>query len=66
MDGKVTKTQFKQMLDEHDWYYKYADDHRDWLRGFMSHKRIKEAIEDSKELKRFYKAYKKQFVKDEK
>jgi hypothetical protein len=36
----MTKQQFVQMLESHDWTYQRSDDHRKWKRGCEQRKSI--------------------------
>ena len=36
----MTKQDFVQMLESHDWTYQRSDDHRKWTRGCEQRRRI--------------------------
>lgn len=41
----VTLEDFEFLLDCHDWYYSYSDDHRWWSAGWRSWQRIKTILD---------------------
>ena len=38
---QITIEEFYEMLEKHDWYYDFADDHRYWKAGKSSLEKIK-------------------------
>lgn len=42
MEG-MTKQKFVKMLESHDWFYQWSDDHSKWSRGCRQRERIMEA-----------------------
>ena len=51
-------TKFYDMLDRHDWFYTYADDHRYYIRGRDNEvELLKMACEHGKEYKDLYDAF---------
>ena len=40
----MTLDELKVMLERHDWFYSYSDDHRYYKKGKASHDNIMEAI----------------------
>lgn len=49
--------EFFKLLENHDWYYQYADDHRAWTRGSEQSKRLQAIIQEDSLLTRMYLAY---------
>lgn len=41
----MTLKEFAAMLEKHDWYYVYSDDHRYYKKGSESRRKINEAME---------------------
>lgn len=50
----VTEEQFKQLLEEHDWYYGFSDDQRIWERGERTLRRIKQLMKDNPKFEQLY------------
>jgi len=50
--------EFYDMLDAHDWYYQFSDDHRSWLAGQNQMMRIKETIKRQPELAPLFQQFK--------
>ena len=36
----MSPSEFFKLLEKHDWYYQYSDDHRAWEKGSNESKRI--------------------------
>lgn len=36
----MSPSEFFKLLEKHDWYYQYSDDHRAWEKGNSESKRI--------------------------
>lgn len=56
----LTLEQFKQMLDNHDWFYYFSDDHIVWVRGEKQSYEIHAALKDlsaTNEMKKLYNEY---------
>jgi len=57
--------EFYKMLENHDWFYDYSDDHRVWRNGSQSMSAIREAIENgSKAYKELFELYVKYVNRD--
>lgn len=39
-------TEFFKLLESHDWYYQYSDDHRAWEKGSKESKRLQSIIQE--------------------
>jgi hypothetical protein len=39
-------TEFFKLLESHDWYYQYSDDHRAWEKGNKESKRLQSIIQE--------------------
>jgi len=50
-------SEFFTLLEKHDWYYQYADDHRAWEKGNMESKRLQAIIQENDMWTRMYLAY---------
>lgn len=49
---------FKKMLDSHDWYYYFSDDHGVWQRGEREVAQIKYVLKNgTDEMKKMYNKY---------
>lgn len=48
---------FQSMLDNHDWYYGYSDDHRVWRAGEAESKRIQAVSKESEAHAKLYQEY---------
>ena len=49
MSFRAIKEEFAKMLEKHDWYYDYSDDHRVFLRGSKQRQEILDFIDDNAE-----------------
>lgn len=49
--------EFIELLQRHDWYYQYSDDHRVWQRGQSQWNRIRAIREENKADLNFEKAF---------
>ena len=48
----------KKLLDNHDWFYNFSDDHSVWVRGERESAQITGALENgTNELKKLYNEY---------
>ena len=56
----MNKEDFLKLLNAHDWYYMYSDDHSVWRRGKDEAQVIFAAMRDNKELGELYQNYKKE------
>lgn len=43
MATTMTKEKFTKMLESHDWFYQWSDDHSKWMRGCEQRRKILEA-----------------------
>jgi len=50
-------TEFLSLLQSHDWYYSYSDDHRVWTKGTKEWETIQEAMKDNPTLTQVYQSY---------
>lgn len=50
----MTKDEFKEILEKHDWFYSMSDDHRVWKAGVAAEGRIKEIRESDPTLNQLY------------
>ena len=48
---------YYDMLEKHDWYYSYSDDHKVWMRGNKAQDLLEELAEESEEFKDLYENY---------
>lgn len=39
--SEVSLNDFYDMLEKHDWYYEFSDDHRAWKKGRLEYQKIK-------------------------
>lgn len=53
----ITAPQYLQMLEKHDWYYAYSDDHRKYTKGHDSEQRLRAIADQAEELKQLMVAY---------
>lgn len=53
----MTNEEFFKLLEIHDWYYQYADDHRAWTKGSQESKRLQALIQENPLFTRMYLAY---------
>ncbi len=42
----MTPSEFFKLLEKHDWYYNYSDDHRAWEKGNSESKRIQSIAQE--------------------
>ena len=42
----MTVEEFRSLVEKHDWYYTYSDDHRYWRKGQDSWNEIQKALEE--------------------
>ena len=49
--------EFFKLLEQHDWYYQYSDDHRAWSKGNDQSKRLQAIIQEDSQMTRMYLAY---------
>lgn len=54
----MNSEEFMNMLERHDWYYAYSDDHRVWTKGREESDAIYKAMTDDVELRELYRNYK--------
>ena len=57
VESNVSLKKYWEMLDAHDWYYGYSDDHRAWQKGQKNSKIISTLANQSKEHKELFKAF---------
>ncbi len=50
----MTKDEFIQLLDKHDWWYSNSDDTRVWTRGSLELNKIQKVIIEHPELAPIY------------
>lgn len=53
----VTPKEFYAMLEEHDWFYGYSDDHRVWTAGSEANRKLQAIIQEDSLLTRMYSDY---------
>lgn len=53
----MTNEEFFDLLERHDWYYNYSDDHRVWKKGSEASKRLQAIIQENDLWTRMYLAY---------
>lgn len=53
----TTPTEFYKMLEQHDWFYNYSDDHRAWTAGNEATRRLQAIIQENDVLTRMYNDY---------
>jgi len=53
----VTPKEFYSMLEEHDWFYGYSDDHRVWTAGSEANRKLQAIIQEDSLLTRMYSDY---------
>ena len=56
---KVSLIDFYQMLEWHDWFYSYSDDHRVWLNGQENAGKLAEIAKQSEEHNKLFRDYSK-------
>ena len=42
----MNTTEFFELLESHDWYYEYSDDHKAWTKGSIERKTIQAIIQE--------------------
>jgi hypothetical protein len=47
------------MLEQHDWFYSYSDDHRVWTAGNEANRKLQSIIQENDVLTRMYVDYSK-------
>lgn len=50
-------SEFFKLLEKHDWFYQYSDDHRAWTKGSDEAKRLQAIIQEDPLFTRMYLAY---------
>jgi len=50
-------SEFFSLLEKHDWFYQYSDDHRAWEKGSTESKRLQAIIQENDMFTRMYLAY---------
>jgi hypothetical protein len=50
-------SEFFKLLEKHDWYYQYSDDHRAWTKGSEESRRLQAIIQEDSLMTRMYLAY---------
>lgn len=50
-------SEFFKLLEKHDWYYQYSDDHRAWEKGNEESRRLQAIIQEDSMMTRMYLAY---------
>ena len=50
-------SEFFSLLEKHDWFYQYSDDHRAWEKGSTESKRLQAIIQEDPLFTRMYLAY---------
>lgn len=50
----MSKEEFIQLLQSHDWYYHFSDDHSVWLRGIAEEKQLLAIARSSVEFAKMY------------
>ena len=58
----MTKEEYQKLLESHDWYYHYSDDHRVWKRGQKEREDLRHYAGQSPELQEMMTEYSKRFV----
>jgi len=53
----MSQEEFLKLLETHDWFYMYSDDHRYYTKGSDESARIQAIMKDDKELQEVYKNY---------
>ena len=56
----MSNQEFLKMLQAHDWYYGYSDDHGAWRKGQQQWQRISAALKAHPELRETFDTYKKE------
>ena len=50
-------SEFFKLLEKHDWFYQYSDDHRAWTKGSDESRRLQSIIQEDDLFTRMYLAY---------
>jgi hypothetical protein len=50
-------SEFFSLLEKHDWFYQYSDDHRAWEKGSTESKRLQAIIQENDMFTRMYLTY---------
>ena len=50
-------SEFFSLLEKHDWFYQYSDDHRAWEKGSTESKRLQSIIQENDMFTRMYLTY---------
>ena len=50
-------SEFFKLLEKHDWFYQYSDDHRAWTKGSDEARRLQAIIQEDPLFTRMYLAY---------
>lgn len=53
----MTNEEFFRMLESHDWFYEYSDDHGVWTKGKENKKRIQATAQENPLFSRMYSEY---------
>lgn len=53
----VTPKEFYAMLEQHDWFYGYSDDHRVWTAGSEANRKLQAIVQENPLLSRMYSDY---------
>jgi|TARA_Y100000310_G_scaffold44394_1_gene41431 hypothetical protein len=61
MYAQMTLQEFWDMLNRHDWYYQFSDDHRIWSEGSKNSDQIRLLSDISPEHKKLYEGFCKHF-----
>ena len=57
--GMINEQEFLNMLESHDWYYEYSDDHSQWNKGRQQRAAIMMAIQADETLLPLYDKFQK-------
>lgn len=57
MYAHMTLREFWDMLNRHDWYYQFSDDHRQWSEGNKNDSQIKLLSDISSDHKKLYEGF---------
>ena len=55
----INEQEFLNMLENHDWYYEYSDDHSQWTKGRQQRAAIMMAIQADETLRPLYDKFQK-------
>jgi hypothetical protein len=62
----MDREQFIQMLESHDWYYMFSDDHQQWTKGRQERAEIMMAIQaNEREMRPIFEQYLKDNINQE-